>query len=359
MNDTFKNGKTLREIAQFLGGSVRGDDSVVIRDVRAIDEAGEGDLTFIANPKYRKKLETTKASAVLVTPDVSTETTNLLVIDDPYVALARTLAVFYPERHIPPGGRDEAYIHHSALVADDAAVYPGVYIGENVKIDQGVVLYPGVFIGNDVRIGADSIIYPNVTVYRKCQIGRRVVIHAGAVIGSDGFGFANPGVENFKVPQIGYVQIDDNVEIGAGTTIDRGALGKTWIQQGAKIDNLVQIAHNVVIGEKSVIVAQVGISGSSKLGRSVIMGGQTGVAGHIEIGDYVMVAAKSGIHKDIPPQQIVAGIGQMPHREWLRTQACLPRLPEMRKNVQTLMDKIEILEDKIKYLESKTEGSNT
>jgi UDP-3-O-[3-hydroxymyristoyl] glucosamine N-acyltransferase len=225
-------------------------------------------------------------------------------------------------------------------------VYPGVYVCSGARVEKQAVLYPGVFIGRDAAVGEASILYPGVTVYRRCRIGRRVVLHAGVVVGSDGFGFALPGRENRKIPQVGYVQIDDDVEIGANTTIDRGALGRTWIQRGVKIDNLVQIAHNVVIGEYSIIVAQVGISGSTQLGKGVVIGGQAGIVGHIRIGDGVMAAARSGVHKDIPPGQIVAGSPHMPHREWLKMEACLPKLPEMREALAALQRRVAALEEK-------------
>ena len=185
--------------------------------------------------------------------------------------------------------------------------FPGLLSARGAKIGKGAVIYPGVFIGSNASIGEDSILYANVTVYHSCIIGKRVILHSGVVVGADGFGFASPGKDNTKIPQVGFVQIDDDVEIGANTTIDRATLGKTWIQRNVKIDNLVQIAHNVVIGENSVIAAQVGISGSTKLGKSVMVGGQAGMVGHINIGDNVMIAAGSGIHKDIKPGTIVAG----------------------------------------------------
>jgi UDP-3-O-[3-hydroxymyristoyl] glucosamine N-acyltransferase len=233
-------------------------------------------------------------------------------------------------------------------VADGATVYAGAFVGRGANIGRGAVLYPGVYVGPDAAVDEDSILYPNVTVYRRCLIGRRVVLHAGVVVGSDGFGFANPGVENRKVPQVGIVQIDDDVEIQANTTIDRGTLGKTWIQRGAKIDNLVQIAHNVVIGENSIIVSQVGISGSTRLGKRVLIGGQAGLVGHINIGDNVMIAARAGVNKDIPASRIVSGTPAIPHTDWLRLSAHIQRLPEMHKTVLELKKKIEELEEKLK-----------
>jgi UDP-3-O-[3-hydroxymyristoyl] glucosamine N-acyltransferase len=338
--------KTLNEIASFLGGDVLGDGGVLIERIRGIDEAGEGDLTFVANPKYRKKLDTTAAGAILVTPATVCPGKNLLIVADPYAAMGRLLALFYPEEEETSGIHANAWIEDGADISPEAVVYPGVHISRGARIERKAVLYPGVFIGRDAAVGEASILYPHVTLYRRCLIGRRVVLHAGVVVGSDGFGFANPGRENRKIPQVGYVQIDDDVEIGANTTIDRGTLGRTWIQRGAKIDNLVQIAHNVVIGEYSIIVAQVGISGSTQLGKGVVIGGQAGIVGHVRIGEHVMVAARSGVHKDIPPHQVVAGTPHMPHREWLKMEACLPKLPEMRASLADLRHRIEAIEGK-------------
>ena len=338
--------KTLNEIAAFLGGSVSGDGGVLIERIRGIEEAGEGDLTFVANPKYRKKMETTGASAILVVPGTACTGKNLLIVGDPYVALGQLLALFHPEDEETAGISKNATVEAGADVSPEAVVYPGVHVCSGARVEKKAVLYPGVFIGRDSAVGEASILYPGVTVYRRCRIGRRVVLHAGVVVGSDGFGFALPGQENRKIPQVGYVQIDDDVEIGANTTIDRGALGRTWIQRGVKIDNLVQIAHNVVIGEYSIIVAQVGISGSAQLGKGVVIGGQAGIVGHIRIGDGVMAAARSGVHKNIPPGQIVAGSPHMPHREWLKMEACLPKLPEMRETLAALQRRVAVLEEK-------------
>jgi UDP-3-O-[3-hydroxymyristoyl] glucosamine N-acyltransferase len=340
--------KTLREIASFLNGEVIGDSLAAIENVRGIDEAGNGDLTFIANPKYLKKLETTGASAVLVSSGAVSTDKNLIIVDDPYIAFGKLLGLFYPEDHDPHEISKGTFVEEGAIVSEDAMIYPGVTIGRGAKIERGVILYPGVTIGRHVIIGEDSILYPNVSVYRKCIIGKRVILHAGVVVGSDGFGFARPGRENIKIPQVGIVQIDDDVEVGANTTIDRGTIEKTWIQRGVKIDNLVQIAHNVVIGENSVIVSQVGIAGSTKLGKSVIVGGQTGIAGHITIGDHVMIGAQSGIHDDVPPNQVVSGSPHLPHRQWLRVAACVSQLPEMRKTVASLLKRMEKLETEIK-----------
>lgn len=333
--------KTLKEIASLVNGELVGDEDVVVEHIRGIDEAGKGDLTFIANPQYRKKLQTTGASAVLVAPGTVCVGKNLIIVNDPYLCLGKLLGLFYPGDFEPPGLSGQAFIEDGAQIAQGATIYPGAVVSRGARIERGVVLYPGVFIGRDAVIGEDSILYPNVCVYRKCLIGKRVILHAGVVVGSDGFGFAGPGVDNLKIPQVGIVQIDDDVEIGANSTIDRGTLGKTWIKRGVKIDNLVQIAHNVLIGENSVIAAQVGISGSTKLGKSVVIGGQAGLVGHINIGDHVMIGAQSGIHEDVPARQAVSGSPHLPHKKWLRVVSCLSRLPEMRKILATLSQKIE------------------
>jgi UDP-3-O-[3-hydroxymyristoyl] glucosamine N-acyltransferase len=336
--------KSLNEIAAFVGGTVSGDGEAPIEGIRGIEEAGPGDLTFLANAKYRRLLETTGAGAILVAPGTTAAGKNLLLVADPYSSLGKLLAWFYPEEEESPGISGQAVIEAGAEVSAEAVIYPGVYIGSRARVERGAVLYPGVFIGREAVIGEEATLYPRVTVYRRCRIGRRVILHAGVVVGSDGFGFANPGRENRKIPQVGYVQIDDDVEIGANTTIDRGTIGRTWIRQGAKVDNLVQIAHNVVIGERSVIVAQVGISGSTQLGTGVVLGGQAGVVGHIRIGDYVMAAARTGIHRDVPPGQIVAGAPHRPHREWLKQEASLAKLPEMRATLAALQARIATLE---------------
>jgi UDP-3-O-[3-hydroxymyristoyl] glucosamine N-acyltransferase len=337
---------TIAEIALFLGGTVIGSDDTIINNIRSIEEANEGDLTFIANKKYLKKLKLTNASAILVSPQTTAEGKNLIIVTDPYAALGKLLTLFYPLEHGRSGVSPDAYIEDGAIVSPDATIFPRAFISKGAKIGKGTVIYPGVFIGENSSVDENSTIYANVTVYHSCIIGKRVILHSGVVIGADGFGFASPGKDNTKNPQVGYVQIDDDVEIGANTTIDRAALEKTWIQHNVKIDNLVQIAHNVVIGENSVIAAQVGISGSTKLGKSVIVGGQTGMVGHINIGDDVMIAANSKIHKDIKSGEIVGGAPQMPFKEWLQVEACRSKLPEMRATLKDLVKKVDELQPK-------------
>lgn len=343
--------KPLSELAVLLNGEIIGDADVLISGVNSLDEAKGGDISFFANPKYGDKLAATKASAILVKPGSEGAGKNLLVVQDPYAAFGKVLEYFYGQQHPKTGIHPLAFIGEKALVSPEASIYPHVYVGPRSEIAKDVILYPGVVIDCDVTIGEGSVLYPNVTVYRGSVVGKRVTLHAGVVIGSDGFGFAMPGQENRKIPQVGIVQIDDDVEIGANTTIDRATLGRTWIRKGVKIDNLVQIAHNVVIGANSIIVAQVGVSGSTKIGESVMIGGQAGIVGHLNIGDNAMIAAGAGIHKDMPPGQICAGSPQQPYREWRRVVATLPKLPEMRSKITALNRRIEALEKFIKEKE--------
>lgn len=336
---------TLGEIGQILDGAVVGREDVLIENIRPIEEADAGDITFIANRKYWKKVKSSKASAIIASPQMREDGKNMVLVPDPYAAVGKLMSIFYPLAHNQSGISPEAFIEEGATVDNEANIFPRAYISHGAKIAAGAVIYPGAYIGRNVSVGADSVLYANVTVYANCVIGRRVILHSGVVIGADGFGFASPGVANSKIPQVGIVQIDDDVEIGANTTIDRATLGKTWIQRNVKIDNQVQIAHNVVIGENSVITAQVGISGSARLGRSVLIGGQTGIVGHISIGDNVMIAAGSGIHKNIPAGQIIAGAStQLPHKLWLKAEACRARLPEMKTALEELKKKVERLQ---------------
>ena len=344
---------TLQEIATLLGGDVIGAADVIISDVRPIEEANEGDITFIAQKKYLAKLKTSKATAILAPPQTAADGKNLIIVADPYAAFGKLLALFYPLEHGASGVSPDAYIEDGAIVSPEATVFARTFVSRGAKIEKGAVLYPGVYIGRNVTVGENSILYANVTVYYGCIIGKRVILHSGVVVGADGFGFAAPGLSNTKIPQVGFVQIDDDVEIGANSTIDRATMTKTWIQRNVKIDNLVQIAHNVVIGENSVITAQVGISGSTKLGKSVIVGGQTGMAGWLNIGDNVTIAARSGVHRNIDSHQIVGGAPTLPYTQWLKLESYKLKLPEMKKTIEELVKKVELLQEKINKSSSK------
>jgi UDP-3-O-[3-hydroxymyristoyl] glucosamine N-acyltransferase len=338
--------KTLGELANYVGGRVIGDGSVVIHKVAAIDEANPGEITFLTHPRYQQFLPQCRASALIVGPGVvsdndSRSKLNYLESANPYVAFARILQLFSPARHSTGVVSPKAHIDNSAVIAANVTIYPNVFVGPRVRIGKDTVVFPGVFLGAEARIGAECVLHPNVVVREGCELGDRVILHAGVVIGSDGFGYAGAGDQRVKIPQIGIVVVEDDVEIGANTTIDRATLGKTVIARGVKIDNLVQIAHNVRVGEHSVIAAQAGIAGSTRIGRSVTLAGQVGVVNHVEIGDGAMIGPQSGIPKSVPPGAVLSGgIAAGPHHEWLKVMTLLPQLPKLWSTVRSLEKRV-------------------
>jgi UDP-3-O-[3-hydroxymyristoyl] glucosamine N-acyltransferase len=331
-----------------IGGKVVGDGSVTINRMAPIDAAGPGDITFVANPKYLAKLKETTASAVIVKPGIESPGVALLVCDNPYLAFAKVLTALHVRRPEAQGVMDGARVDPSAELGADVTIHPGCVIGAKVRIGQGTILYPGVVVYDGVEIGEDCLVHAGVTIREQCRLGSRVVIQPGAVIGSDGFGFAPDGKAYYKIPQVGIVAIQDDVEVGANVCIDRAAMGVTLVKRGTKIDNLVQIAHNVTVGEDTILVAQVGIAGSSKVGDHCTLGGQVGVSGHIKIGDNTMVGAQSGIISDLDAGQVFSGTPTMPHREWLKASAAVKNLPAMRKTINSLQKRIEELEKLVK-----------
>jgi len=344
-------GKTLAELARIVGGEVAGDASVTISGLAGISEAKEGDITFLANQKYRSRLLESRASAVIAAESIEGMRVPFLLTPDPYLAYAKIAHFLFQKPYKAQGISNEAAIAASARIGRDASIFPLVYIGENVTTGNRVALYPGAYIGDNSVIGDDVVFYPNVTVQHKSIIGNRVVLHPGVVIGGDGFGYARDGKKSTKIPQVGFVQIDDDVEIGANSTVDRAALGKTWIKRGVKIDNLVMVAHNVVIGEDTVIVAQSGIAGSTKVGNGVVLAAQSGIVGHIKIGDSATVTAQSGLTKDIPPKSIFSGTPAVPYRNWLKSSIIINRLPELHKDFKALQKKVAALEKRLKTTE--------
>ncbi|HXG53427.1 MAG TPA: UDP-3-O-(3-hydroxymyristoyl)glucosamine N-acyltransferase [candidate division Zixibacteria bacterium] len=337
--------KTLSELARAVGGEVLGDGGLVITKVAPIDEAGPGAITFLANPRYAKHLERTRASAVIVgrgaIPAAAKPGPALLKAADPYVAFAKVLQLFHPAPRRRAGVSAGAHVDPEARVAPEATVYPNVFVGRGASVGERTVLFPGVFVGEGVSIGRDCVLHPNVVVREGCRIGDRVVLHAGVVIGADGFGYAGEGEGRVKIPQVGVVEIEDDVEIGANSTIDRATLGRTVIRRGVKIDNLVQIAHNVTVGENSVIAAQAGVAGSTRIGRNVILAGQAGVVNHVVIGDGAKIGPQSGIPRDVPAGAVLSGgIEAAPHRQWLRVMALLPELPALWAAVRALEKKL-------------------
>ena len=338
--------KTLTELAEYLGGELRGDGNLRVTGVAGLDEAQGCHISFLANPRYAARVASTGAGAVLLPHGAETHGRNAIFLGNPYLGFAKLVTLFYVRPPQVKGVMPGAYVGTGVSFGTDVTVYPGAFVGDGVKLGDRTVLFPGVAVYDGAEIGSDTVLHANVSVRERCRIGSRVIIHNGTVVGSDGFGYAPDGAGHYKIPQVGIVVIEDDVEIGANTTIDRAALGMTIIRRGAKIDNLVQIAHNCVIGPHSVIVSQVGVSGSTKLGEFVTLGGQVGVAGHLEIGDRVMVGAKSGIHNDIPAGQVYSGYPAMPHKQWLKSAMAVPKIPEMRR---TIMD----LEKRLKELEAR------
>ena len=337
----------LKKIAELIAGTVHGNEDVNISGVNSLDTAKPGDISFFADRRYKESLGRTRASALIVSEINSIFKGSQVIVSNPGLAYARVAGLFSPPVPKHDGVSELSVIHESSRTGKNVSIYPGVYLGKDCSVGDDSVLFPGVFIGDRVRIGRNTVIYPNVTVLQDCLIGNNVIIHSGTVIGSDGFGFVRDGAESVKVPQLGIVQIDDNVEIGANNCIDRAALGKTWIKSGVKTDNLVQIAHNVVIGENTIIVAQAGISGSVHVGREVIIGGQVGISDHVEIGDRVMIGSQSGVAKSVSPGDVVSGCPAMPHRLWLKTSGLITRMPQLNERLRNCERCIEELEKKL------------
>jgi len=339
--------RRLSELAEEIGGRIIGDGQVVIRNVASIDDAGPGDITFLANPRYQTHLKRCRASAIIVGPGIIADDSvppkekGFLEIADPYLGFARVLQMFAPPVHYDKKISAGASVDPTAALGADVTVFPGVFIGAGVQVGKATVLYPGVFLGDGVRVGNDCVLHPNVVVRQGCSIGNRVILHAGVVVGSDGFGYAGHGDERIKIPQVGVVEIQDDVEIGANTTVDRATFGKTVIERRAKIDNLVQIAHNVTVGENSIIAAQVGIAGSTRIGKDVTLLGQAGILNHLRIGDGATIGPQSGVPHSVPPGVVLSGgIAAAPHHEWLKVIALLPQLPKLWRLVRALEKKV-------------------
>jgi len=333
---------TLGELAAHVGRTVVGDPTILITKVAPIDEAVRGEISFLTNPRYQRFLSQCRASAVIVAPGVAREIAgtaplNYLETTNPYVAFAKILQLFFPPVKSDGTISSKACVDSSAILDEGVTILPNAFIGARVRIGKGSILYPGVFVGDDVQVGTDCVLHPNVVVREGCWIGDRVILHAGAVIGSDGFGYAGAGSQRVKIPQIGVVKIEDDVEIGANATVDRATLGSTVIGKGVKIDNLVQVAHNVTVGENSVFAAQVGIAGSTRIGRDVTLAGQVGVGHHLHIGDGATIGPKSGVARSVEPGAVLSGwLEAVPHKQWLRAMMLLPELPGLWRAVRVL-----------------------
>ncbi|HVU07460.1 MAG TPA: UDP-3-O-(3-hydroxymyristoyl)glucosamine N-acyltransferase [Verrucomicrobiae bacterium] len=324
---------TTEEIAKLLGGEVVGDDKLVLKGFAPAENAQVGDLTFAENEVFFERAEKSAAAAIIADKRFSSTKKTLIHVTNARIAFAKAVALFFPDKKYEAGTHPTAVIAKSAQIDSSAHVGPHCVIGERVKIGERSVLQAGNVVGDDSKLGDDVNLFPNVTIYPRAEIGHRVRIHAGTVIGSDGFGYVQDGGVHRKVPQIGNVVIGDDVEIGANVTIDRGALGSTIIGKGAKIDNLVQIAHNVEIGEGSLLIAQVGVAGSTKLGKYVVLAGQVGIAGHLKIGNQATVAAQSGVMHNIPDGEKWFGYPAQPDKEIKRQMIAIRRLPELLKKI--------------------------
>jgi UDP-3-O-[3-hydroxymyristoyl] glucosamine N-acyltransferase len=330
----------LKELAAFTGGIVSGDPEVEITGVSGIKDAAAGDITLVADKRNLEYVPASAASAFIVKKEIKDLKKSMLIADNPYLVFAKALEAVHARPYKPSGVSEKAIIGESVSMGEDISIHPLAYIGSNVSLGARVTISTGVYIGEDVSIGDDSFIHPNTTIREKVTIGKKVTIHSGTVIGSDGFGYVPDKESLYKIPQIGGVVIEDNVEIGANVTIDRATTGNTIIGSGSKIDNLVHLAHNVKLGKNCILIAQVGISGSVEIGDGAILAGQVGVRDHITIGSNAKVGAKSGVGRDIPENQVCSGNPAIPHGTWLRAQNIYSKLPEYVKRLQKLEEKL-------------------
>jgi len=338
--------KPLYEIARFVGGEIVGDADVVITGVSGIKEAKPGEITFIADSRYADMLTTTQASAVIVSPELGRNGQKPLVkCGDPYLAFINLVNLWAADEIPHPTGiHPTAVIGENVKLGENVAIHAYVVIEDGAVIGDNAIIYPHTYVGRDSRIGSETIIYHDVTIREKVSIGDRVIVHSGVRVGSDGFGFTPAEGAHNKVPQIGVVVIEDDVELGANVTIDRATFGMTRIGKGTKIDNLVQIGHNVTIGEHCIIVAQVGVAGSTDIGDRVTLAGQAGVGGHLKIGDNCVIGGQAGVTKSLPPNSRVSGMPAWPHEKEQRVQASLRRLPVLRERVRELEKRLASLE---------------
>ena len=347
---------TLADIAERTGGRPFGDARCEITGVAGIRDAGRGDITFVADPRYVPDLARTRASAVIVAEGIAApEGLSGIVHENPSLAFAQVVEMMFP-----PPARPEPGVHPGAVVDPSASLGAEVSIGAFVVVEAGArigdrsVLAPFVYVGEEARVGADCLLYPHVSVRERCVLGDRVIVHCGAVIGSDGYGYVQIGTRHRKVPQVGTVEIGDDVELGANVCVDRARFDKTVIERGTKIDNLVQVGHNVRIGADSLVVALVGISGSTEIGENVILAGQAGIAGHIRVGDGAIVAGGAGVTKSVPPGQTVAGMPARPIGQFRRAQAALAMMPEWTRKVRALERRVAELEETLRQREGQS-----
>ena len=340
---------SLGEIGEFIKAEVKGEPALRISGIGSLEDSSPDQLSFLVDSRYEHLLAQCRAGALIVPPAFRELHFNLLITDNPYLALAKAAQLFAAGSSEAPGIHPATFLGENIRLGEGVSVGPFAHIGDNCVIGSGTTIGPGSYIGKKVVIGDNCLIHPRVSILAGCLIGDRVIVHTGAVLGADGFGYAqDERGRHIKIPQTGIVQVDDDVEIGANAAIDRATFGRTWIKRGTKIDNLVMIAHNVVVGEDCVIVSQVGISGSTRLGDHVVLGGQVGITGHLEIGDRVKIAAKSGIHRSIEPDQVVMGIPGVLQSDWFKNYANIQRLPRLKAELKRLGERVRSIEEALK-----------
>ncbi|MGH7268515.1 MAG: UDP-3-O-(3-hydroxymyristoyl)glucosamine N-acyltransferase [Candidatus Rokuibacteriota bacterium] len=347
MGDRDGTTRPLGELARLVGGDLDGDPAIPIRGLASLDRAAPGDLAFVSGRRHVAEAQESRASAFLVAPDVRLSGRPVIRVAKPHLAVATVLRLFHPAAAPPPGIHPLAVVDASARVAAEATVLAFAVIGPDSVVEARAVVHPHAVVGPRCRVGEETVLHPHVVLCEDVDLGRRVVVHAGSVLGADGFGYAFDGRHHQKIPQVGRVVIQDDVEIGANVTIDRATLGETVIGPGTKIDNLVQIGHNTVVGGDTILVAQTGLSGSCRIGSHVVVGGQVGVADHVTIGDGAQVGGQSGVHRDIPAGQAVFGSPALPAAEGFRATAALPRLPELLRAVRGLERRVAELERRL------------
>lgn len=340
---------TVEALAKLLNCSFEGKEKTEIRGVSSLEKAREGDLVFLVHWRDRELLDKSKASAAIIPAEEEYDRIPVIKSKNPHLSFVRAVEMFHEPYRPEPGIHPTAVVSPTAKIGKDVSIGPFIHVGDGAKIGDKTVLFPFVAVYPGVKIGKETVIHSHVSIREDVRIGNRVIIHNNVAIGSDGFGFLREkDSTSIKIPQVGTVIIEDDVEIGANTAIDRAALGETVIKKGTKIDNLVQVAHNVVIGPNSILAGQTGISGSVKMGKNVIMGGQVAVADHLKIGNNVMVAGRTGITRDVPDNSVIAGFPHQDIREWRKSSITFSRLDELFKDIRNLKKKIEELEKKIK-----------
>jgi UDP-3-O-[3-hydroxymyristoyl] glucosamine N-acyltransferase len=339
--------RSLGELARLVGGELEGDASLEIRGFASLESAGPGDLSFVTADRHLVAARQSAAAALIAPPGFDLGGRPAIRVAQPYAAIALVLPVFFPPPVIVPGVHPTACVADSARVAPSATVGAFAVVGDRSVVGDRAVLHSHVFVGPDCRVGEGNVLHPHVVLRERVELGRRVVVHPGSVLGADGFGYVFDGQAHRKIPQVGRVVVEDDVEIGANVTVDRATLGETLIGRGTKIDNLVQIGHNTVVGPAAIIVAQAGIAGSCRIGRGAVLAGQAGIADHVTIGDGAQIGSQAGVHRDVPAGAAMIGTPAMAGGEGLRALASIVRLPELMRDLRALGRRMAALEERL------------